>query len=46
MPKKFNNLQEYISLTREVIKANKDKGNRYAEILSSLYPILFIFWMK
>ncbi|HOB78516.1 MAG TPA: hypothetical protein PKI65_08550, partial [Bacteroidales bacterium] len=44
MPKKFNNLQEYISLTREVIKANKDKGNRYAEILSSLYadPVHFL----
>ena len=44
MPKKFNNLQEYISLTREVVKANKDKGNRYAEILSSLYadPVHFL----
>jgi hypothetical protein len=44
VPKKFNNLQEYISLTREVVKANKDKGNRYAEILSSLYadPVHFL----
>jgi len=46
VPKKFNNLQEYISLTREVVKANKDKGNRYAEILSSLYADPVHFWMK
>ena len=37
MAKTFKNLEEYIELTKQVVIANRNKGNRYSEILSSLY---------
>ena len=43
MAKTFKNLEEYIELTKQVVIANRNKGNRYSEILSSLYadPVNF-----